>query len=100
VFEKYGYILVPHTAVGWLGLEEYLKQSDDNTHGISLATAHPGKFKDIVERAIGEKIIIPERLSACLNQEKIATKSSKTYQDFKAFLLDLDSHKFSRLFSC
>ena len=87
VFEKYGYVLDPHTAVGWLGLEEYLKQSDENTHGISLATAHPGKFPDIVENAIGQKLTIPERLSACLNRKKYATKSSKTYQDFKTFLL-------------
>ena len=87
MFEKYGYILDPHTAVGWLGLEEYLKQSNDNTCGITLATAHPGKFPDIVEGAIGQKITIPDRLSACFNREKYATKCSKIYEDFKTHLL-------------
>ena len=87
VFENYGYILDPHTAVGWRGLEGYLNQSDDNTYGITLATAHPGKFPDIVENAIGEQITIPQRLSACLDRKKYATKSSKIYEDFKTFLL-------------
>jgi len=87
VFEKYGYILDPHSAVGWRGLEDYLKQSAGDTIGISVATAHPGKFPDIVENAIGRKITIPERLSACLNREKCPAKLSQKYDDFKAFLL-------------
>ncbi|MCP4707657.1 MAG: hypothetical protein GY869_03445 [Planctomycetes bacterium] len=56
--------------------------------GISVATAHPGKFPGIAEDAIGQKVAIPERLSACLNREKYAAQSSKTYEDFKSFLID------------
>lgn len=51
VFSKHGYILDPHGAVGYKVLQDCLK---DNEMGVFLATAHPLKFKDVVEEAIGE----------------------------------------------
>ena len=55
VFDEHGYILDPHTAVGWLALEEALAETPD-AHGVVLATAHPAKFGDIVEEAIGDAV--------------------------------------------
>ena len=63
VFNEHGYILDPHTAVGWLALEEILSE-EPNAHGVVLATAHPAKFGDIVEEAIGSPVPVPERLAA------------------------------------
>jgi len=56
-YEKYGVILEPHGAVGWLGLEKYLQEQGDAPLCVSLETAHPAKFPDEVKELLG---IIPE----------------------------------------
>ncbi|MFN6946168.1 MAG: threonine synthase, partial [Cytophagaceae bacterium] len=43
IFDKTGYVMDPHGAVGYLGLTEYLKETGDDATGIFLATAHPAK---------------------------------------------------------
>ena len=63
VFDEHGYILDPHTAVGWLALEQALNGNPE-AHGVVLATAHPAKFGDIVEEAIRCPVPVPERLAA------------------------------------
>ncbi len=57
-----GYLLDPHTAVGLLGLKQYQEEGNDSS-GIVLATAHPGKFQQDVERIIGKPISLPEQLA-------------------------------------
>lgn len=57
VREKYGYILDPHGAVGYLGLAKALQP--DLSSGIFLETAHPVKFKEVVEPVLEEKIKLP-----------------------------------------
>ncbi len=54
VHRSSGYLIDPHTAVGWLGLQE-LRRSGAETGGpkVVLATAHPAKFPDVVEQATG-----------------------------------------------
>ena len=63
VFDEHGYIMDPHTAVGWLALEETLAERPD-AHGVVLATAHPAKFGETVEEAIGCPVPVPEQLAA------------------------------------
>ncbi len=63
VFDEQGYVLDPHTAVGWLALEQALAE-DPDAQGVVLATAHPAKFGDIVEEAIGGAVPVPEQLAA------------------------------------
>ena len=48
VYNKYGYTIDPHTAVGYLGLKKYIKNNNIiNYTGIVLATAHPSKFLNV-----------------------------------------------------
>ncbi|MEM8969892.1 MAG: threonine synthase, partial [Bacteroidota bacterium] len=84
----YGYIMCPHTAVGYLGLKDYLEKQSGRANGVVLATAHPAKFKDTVEEAIGESIPLPETLQAVLNQPKQATSISSDYEALKTYLMD------------
>ncbi len=70
VKSKYGYLMDPHGAVGYLGLEHYL--SEHNATGIFLETAHPAKFKDVVDETLDTDIDIPENLASCLEKEKKA----------------------------
>ncbi len=89
VYENYyGYIMCPHTAVGYLGLKDYLEKQSGRANGVVLATAHPAKFKDTVEEAIGESIPLPETLQAVLNQPKQATSISSDYEALKTYLMD------------
>jgi threonine synthase len=56
------YLLDPHGAIAWLGLQEQLVIHPHAT-GVFLATAHPAKFREVVEPAIGTKVPLPAALS-------------------------------------
>ncbi len=78
VFEKYGYTLDPHGAVGYYALQQYLEQNkQDNLKGFFLETAHPVKFPGTVEIATQKKIAFPDSVQYLLQKEKksIALKS-------------------------
>lgn len=57
-YESSGYILDPHTAVGIVSALKYVASSGDDVSKYSgeklicLATAHPGKFPEIVQDAL------------------------------------------------
>ena len=85
VFSETGYIMDPHGAVGYLGLKEYLKDKD-GYYGTFLETAHPVKFLDTVEKAIGEKVVIPGAIQGLLHKEKKSLQISN-YEDLKGYLL-------------
>lgn len=88
VYEKYNYIIDPHGSVGYLSLKEYFRKVNKNDlHGLVLETAHPSKFKDIVEEQLGIKIELPERLKQSLNKEKKSVKISSEYSEFKDYFL-------------
>lgn len=88
VNQKYNYTIDPHGAVGYLALKDYLKNtSQDSFHGIIVETAHPAKFKDIVESAIGKEIEMPENLAKCLTLEKRSVELPNDYDSFKEYLL-------------
>ena len=69
VYERTGYVLDPHTAVGYLGLREVagVGETHREAPGLVLATAHPVKFREHVEPLIGRPIPVPERLAHCLD---------------------------------
>lgn len=69
VHERHGYVLDPHSAVGWLGLREALA-ARRGAAGVFLATAHPAKFPEAVEEEIGRPVPLPPRLAACLERER------------------------------
>lgn len=69
VYERESYILDPHGAVGYLGLNKYLNR--EKQVGIFLETAHPAKFKDIVEKVIEKEVEIPNYLQECLKKKKM-----------------------------
>jgi threonine synthase len=66
VYRRYGYLLDPHGAIAWLGLNDALKQAGPQARGVFLATAHPAKFRDIVGPAIGDDVPLPPVLQAAL----------------------------------
>jgi threonine synthase len=69
-----------------LGLKEYLDSPPD-TVGIFMETAHPVKFKDVVEGAIHQMVPIPERLNVFLKMEKHTIRLTSSFDELKQFLL-------------
>ncbi len=88
VFEKYNYVIDPHGAVGYKALKQFLSTYDaGSVNGIVVETAHPAKFKDVVEGVIQKEVVIPERLADCLTKEKKSIQMGKKYSDLKNLLL-------------
>lgn len=84
VYKKYGYVMDPHGAVGYLGLQEFLAKNSEY-HGTFLETAHPVKFLETVQGAIGDKVKIPQSIKGIMTKEKTAHNIS-SYNELKSFL--------------
>jgi len=87
VWDRYRYISDPHTAVGLLAWEAYRKDHPEPSQGLVLATAHPAKFAEIVQKGIGVAPPLPSRLAEYLQRPKLSLPISSKYEDFKQFLL-------------
>lgn len=86
VKDKFNYTLDPHGAVAYLGLKKY-QQTYPESNGVFLETAHPGKFRSVVEEALGTTLELPARLQEFVTKEKQATSMSNQFEDFKSYLL-------------
>ena len=86
VYEKTGYVMDPHGAVGYLGLQAFLEKSGDY-NGVFLETAHPVKFLETVEAVLNKKIELPEDIRELSRKEK-KSEEIKDYDELKAFLLN------------
>jgi threonine synthase len=61
VYDRTGLVIDPHTAVGLAAAAA--TRRDPSVPMISLATAHPAKFPDAVEAAIGLRPALPDHLA-------------------------------------
>lgn len=52
VYEKYDYLIDPHTAVGYVAYKKYIEDTNDNTKTIIASTAHPFKFPEAICKAL------------------------------------------------
>ena len=66
VYTKFNVILDPHTAIGY-GAFDKINLDGNN---IVLATAHPCKFPDAIEKAINIKSELPSELSYILDAKE------------------------------
>jgi threonine synthase len=55
-YEKHGYLMDPHTAVGYSVLEKYREESGDSTPALLVSTASPFKFNRAILEALGRDI--------------------------------------------
>ncbi len=64
-YEHCGTILEPHGAVGWAGLEHYLRAhpAQADRLAVSVETAHPAKFPEEIKATIGVDPEIPPSLA-------------------------------------
>ena len=73
VFSRNKYMMDPHGAVAYLGLKEFLKSRKTAATGIFLETAHPAKFKEVVDETLQRSCSDSNRTS------KVFTTSKKEY---------------------
>ncbi|MCF8335451.1 MAG: threonine synthase [Bacteroidales bacterium] len=78
------YIADPHGAIGYLGCHDLIDREET---GIFLETAHPAKFKDIVEESIQAEIELPDYLREIRDKPKQAVKMPADYGEFKHWLM-------------
>jgi threonine synthase len=81
-----GELLDPHTAVGFAAA---LRARISDSAMVTLATAHPAKFPDAVEKASGIMPRLPQRLSHLLNAKErftILPNSATAVRDFVSAL--------------
>lgn len=87
VYKKHNYLMDPHGAVGYLGLRKYLDSSAGPLVGMFLETAHPGKFSEVVEEILGEKIKLPAALEELKSKVKVSTPVGNSLEEARQRLL-------------
>ncbi len=92
-FRKYNLLLEPHGAVAWKGLESFRESepaaSSGRQHSVSLETAHPGKFSEVIKTQLGFLPLLPPLLSGTgiLKEEYLI--SDNNYEALREFILKL-----------
>lgn len=85
VFKSSGYLLDPHGAVGYMGLQRFLEHNPGPA-GYFLETAHPVKFPEAVELATGTSIAVPPSLGPLMSRPKQSTIMGSNYAELREFL--------------
>ena len=86
VHRSTGQVLDPHSAVGYLSVADGRRAFGDGPV-VVLCTAHPVKFREAVEPAIGREVPVPEHLAACLEAERRVTPIPPEASALRDFLL-------------
>ena len=79
-----GYQLDPHGACGYQALKDGLRPGEV---GFFLETAHPAKFKQVVDDICHTDVEIPARLAAFMQGEKQSVPMPNDFSVFKQFLM-------------
>jgi threonine synthase len=80
-----GYLLDPHTAIG-VRAARALLADEPRTPVVALATAHPAKFPDAVERATGLRPPLPPHLADLLDRPERFTVLPNEQSAVEAFI--------------
>jgi threonine synthase len=86
VHRRVGYVLDPHGAIGWLAVNEALADAGPGAQGVFLATAHPAKFREVVEPAIGCPVPLPGILADALKRPRHALPLAADYAALEVLL--------------
>ncbi len=89
VYQRYQYIVCPHTAIAWRAIEDYRREAqDEQSFAVFLSTAHPCKFPDIYDERLAAAIEIPDQVNDLSSKLKQVDTLNAEYDTFKKYLLD------------
>lgn len=86
VYEERGYLLDPHSAIGYLGIKKRAGRRPSDLQ-VFLATAHPAKFAEIVGPVIDRPIPKPAPLAEALAKSQHILKMDRSSSALKAVLV-------------
>jgi len=90
-WENHNVLLEPHGAVGWAGLQRFLKEEggllDKDQLFISLETAHPAKFPEEISRLLGFDPKLPPSLQGIEDKDENYGSMKNNYAAFKEYLI-------------
>ena len=89
VYEKYSYVVCPHTATGTKAAEE---MKEDGQKVVVLATASPAKFPDVVKESINVHPELPNDLSDLLSREEKYEKMPNNIDQIKNYIYQNSSN--------
>lgn len=81
---KLGYISEPHACVAYKALQY---NATEGEFGVFLGTAHPAKFKEVVESILGRPIALPKELADCAGEPILSENMSADFSQLRAYLL-------------
>lgn len=85
-YEECGQLLDPHTAIGLHAARQ--ADVDPSVPVVTLATAHPAKFPDAVERATGIRPGLPARTGDLFAREESYVELPGTYEAVRDHILE------------
>ena len=94
VSRHFGETLDPHTAVGYAVAQQHRR--DPKVPMIVLATAHPAKFPDAVQKATGVRPPLPPRIDDLLDRTERADRLPNDADALKALIDERMSAKEQR----
>ncbi len=84
-YEHAGEVIDPHTAIG---LAAARRAGIEDAPVVTLATAHPAKFRDAVERATGARPALPGRIGDLFEREERYTTLPATFEAVSSYIAD------------
>lgn len=85
---KLGYIMDPHTAVGYRILYDQLRSDE---FGICLGTAHPAKFQKLVEFFLEKKVhvLLPDFLKNCMKLPTLSYRIPGCFNELRDLIFKI-----------
>ncbi len=90
-YRQFKLLLEPHGAVAWQGLQEYLRHNPGGDKKdlicISLETAHPSKFAEVIDQILKFKPSLPDSLGKIAVKKEEYISLDNNYEVFRNFIL-------------
>ena len=83
-YERGGQVIDPHTAIGLCAA----RRADLDMPIVTLATAHPAKFPDAVERATGYRPSLPARIGDLFEREERCVSLPATFDAVSTYIAE------------
>ena len=85
---RHAMLIDPHTAVGYAAAREVARDLPADVPMVTLATAHPAKFRDAVERATGLRPGLPARVGNLFDREERYERLPGSYDAVRDYVLN------------
>ncbi|XKM14142.1 threonine synthase [Orbaceae bacterium ac157xtp] len=82
--DKKGYLSEPHGAIAYRVLRDQLQKGE---YGLFLGTAHPAKFREVVEGILGREIPLPKALAERADKTLLSHYMGDDFGKLREFLL-------------